>query len=1183
MMSREWTDAQQNAIDSRDGSILVSAAAGSGKTAVLVERVIKRITDDKKRTNIEKILVVTFTKAAAGEMLQRISKSLNELIEKNPKDSFLKRQKMFLPNANISTIDSFCNQIVKENCQLLDIVPDFKMLNENELKLLQSEIVTEVLDEIYSENTPEINALLELFNNGRSDFNLIQSIFSIYNFSISSANPEKWIKDHFAYYFEDVPVEKTVWGRFSLNRVREILEYLIIKCDKILLDGGDDNKVGVTARNSISSAYTQMKYAAELIDNGGKWDEIRQIVNNLAVGGFGRFKEDEKDDHYFDIQGRTAALKKDFAALAKIMTCDSEDFSKDIENLRPVMKAFEDCVLRFSSKLAKAKKEKNSYDFADILHMALKLLITYDENGNPQKTPLAIEMSELYDEILIDEFQDTNEAQDTLFNAISKNSENLFMVGDVKQSIYGFRQAMPEIFMGYKDRYEVYDKETKNYPAKIILDKNFRSRKGIVDGVNFFFDYLMTRKLGEIDYKNGDQLIFGASFSETDNKDVYLHIVNGTDSRKSNFHEEVQYVGEKIKELVESKMTVGNKEKERELRYSDICILMRNLKSKAQEVSRAFSEMGIPVRVEKKTGFFDNSEIVTMISLLNVIDNPVQDVPLVSVMLSPLFPFNEDDLAQMRCDDRKGSIYDLLKANYNKNDNVKHFLDTIYQLRMLSVTHSVGELIRRVFEITAYDSVVGAMNNGEKRVLNLQLLINYADEFEKNGGHGLSGFIRYVDKLRKNNFDLKESNLVNENDNAVQLITIHGSKGLEYPVVFIMSTGDYFGGGSFGGEKTVVERSMGLGTVCYDNDRNLEYKTQPYSTIKLKKDLDELNEEMRIYYVAMTRAREKLYITGNLYKAESKIKEIYDRFYTGDEDNSVALSMANSFLQWAILAAIRHPDAIRIRKDSGIINDISKLTESKIDFQIVYPSYNETKEGVTETEKAPVDNDLLATIKEKVSYTYPYAEYTRTAIKYSASRIDKENESLYIATESPAFLGKDELTPAQRGTLLHRFMEKCDFNSAKENVENEILRLTDNGVFTKTEADSINIKSIKKFFESDLYKRINSADDFVREKEFTMSVSLSFIRDDLKGEGADETVVVQGIIDGLIINGNKGEIVDYKTDKVQSEDELCEKYREQMRVYKTAVEECFGLIDVTVTLYSFSLSKEISVKLEKNT
>lgn len=1174
MMSREWTTAQQNAINSRNGSILVSAAAGSGKTAVLVERVIQRITDKKNPTNVENILVVTFTKAAAGEMSERISKSLAELIKENPNDSFLKRQKMFLPSANISTIDSFCNQIVKENCQLLDIVPDFTMLDQNELKLLENDVVTEVLEEVYSENTPDSNALLELFTNGRSDYNLINSILKIYNFSISSANPQKWLEDHFAYYFEDVSVEHTIWGEYCLERVKSILEYIITKCEKILIDGGDDNKVGLTARESILGALTQMKYAVDLINDGGKWDEIKNLVSGLKIETFGSFKTAEKDEHYYEIQGRCMALKKDFESVAKIMSCYSDDFKSDIEYLKPVMSAFKKCVMQFSSRLAEVKKEKNAYDFSDILHMALKLLVKEDADGNLHKTPLAVEMSQKYDEILIDEFQDTNEAQDALFNAISKDSNNLFMVGDVKQSIYVFRQAMPEIFMGYKDRYVDYDKDLDNYPAKIILDKNFRSRKGIVEGVNYFFDFLMTRKMGEIDYKNGDQLVYGASFSETDNKDVHVHIVSGTKSRGSNFSEEIKYVGKTIKELVESGMTIGNKDKERPVKYSDICILMRNLRGKAEETVRGLAEMGVPAHYEKKNGFFDNSEIVTMISLLNIIDNPVQDVPLVSVMLSPMFPFNESDLARMRCGDRKGSIYDLLKGNYNTDDKVKYFLDTIYQLRMLSVTLGVGELIRRVFEITAYDSVVGAMDDGEKRVLNLQLLINYAENFEANGGHGLPGFIRYVDKLRKNNFDLNESSLISENDDAVRLTTIHSSKGLEYPVVFIMNTADLFGGR--GGEKTIVDRTMGIGTVCYDKERNIEFKTQPYATVKLKNYLDELNEEIRIHYVAMTRAREKLYITGNLYNPEKKIKEIYDRFYTGNEDNSVALSLAGSFLQWTILTMLQHPCAEQIRKDTGIMNCIQRNTDSNIDFQIVLPPELAEPEETKEVEKAPVDETILKSINEKVSYVYPYAEIAGTPIKYSASRVDEQTETLYIATESPAFMDKDELTPAQRGTLAHRFMEKCDFALASENVQNEIARLENEGVFTQLEAESISTSSIIKFFNSDLYKRIENAEVFAREKEFTMTVPLSFIRN---SQAEDERVVVQGIIDGLIINGNKGEIVDYKTDRVETQEELCDRYREQMRVYKKAAEECFGLDEVKVTLYSFSLSKEISLKL----
>ena len=1176
-MSREWTDAQRKAINSRNGSVLVSAAAGSGKTAVLVERVIQRIIDKNNPTNVENILVVTFTKAAAGEMLERISKSLDDLIKENPTDTFLKRQKMFLPSANICTIDSFCNKVVKDNCQLLDVSPDFTMLEQNELSLLENDIVNEILEEIYGENTPDSNALLELFSNGRNDINLISSIFKIYKFSVSSANPDKWIEDHFAYYFENVPVEQTVWGKYSLDRVKSILEYILTKCDKILIDAGDDNKVGITARESIIDAVAGVKYALDLINKGGKWDDIKNSIDNLSTNGFGRFKATEKDELYYEISGRTKALDKDFASVKSIMTCYSEDFKKDIEYLRPIMTAFKSCVLKFASRLEEVKKEKNAYDYADILHMALNLLVSENPDGTYSKTPLAAEMSEKYDEILIDEFQDTNEAQDTLFNAISKSGSNMFMVGDVKQSIYRFRHAMPEIFMGYKDRYPDYDEKADNYPAKIMLDKNFRSRQGIVEGVNFFFDFLMTRKMGDIDYKNGDGLVSGADFSETDNKDVYLHIVEGFNSRKSNFDAEIAYVGKTIKDLVESGMTVGNSGKERPLKYSDICILSRKLSSKAENIVRGLAQMGVPAHFEKKMGFFENPEILTMISLLNVIDNPVQDVPLISVMLSPMFPFTEDDLARMRCQNRKGSISALLKENYETDNTVKYFLDTIYQLRMLSVTLGVGELIRRALEITSYDSVVGAMENGEKHILNLQLLIDYAEKFEANGGHGLSGFIRYVDKLRKNQFDLDESTLVSENDDAVRLMTIHGSKGLEYPVVFVMDCTENFGGRA--GAKTIVDRTMGIGTICYDKERNIEFKTQPYATVKLKNQLEELSEEVRIYYVAMTRAREKLYITGNLYKPESKIKEIYDRFYTGDEQTDVALSLASNFLQWSILTAIQHPSAYEMRKELGIMNCNSRTTNSKNDCAIVQAPVFEEISEIEEVEKAPFDMLILDTINKKVNYKYPYADFASMPIKYSASRVDENAGVLYVATENPAFMGKDELTPAQRGTLAHKFLEKCDFTFAEENVENEIARLKNEGVFTENEADAINITSIKNFIASDLFKRIKSAEKFIREKQFTMTAPLSFVRKDLPEGAEKESVVLQGIMDGLIINGNTGEIIDYKTDRVETEEELCDRYREQMRVYKAAAEQCFGLENVTVTLYSFSLSKEISIKL----
>ena len=464
-MSREWTPAQQNAIDSRNGTVLVSAAAGSGKTAVLVQRVIERLTDKKNPTPVENLLIVTFTKAAAAEMRERISKELAKLIEKKPSDSFLKRQRMFLPNASICTMDSFCSRLVKENFQNLDIQPDFTLMSDNEHEMLKKEIVAQVLDEIYNNPSTEDSALLELFSNGRNDENLIKSILSIYEFSMAAPYPEKWIDEHFAFYFEDIPVEQSIWGKYALQKLHSVLSYIKTKIDKIILDSGD-GKVGAYARSSLEPVYFDVERALELIENGGAWDEIKFIVDNLKFGKTIRFNADEKDDLFFEISERRDTIKEkygDFDLARKIMTCTSAEFYEDMEYLRPIMQSFKNCVLNFSNRLLEVKKEKNSYYFSDVLHMTLSLLVAPNENGEMKRSELALELADTFDEILIDEFQDTNEAQNFLFDAISKDSKNKFMVGDIKQSIYRFRQANPEIFLRFKEIFE--DFTGANYPA----------------------------------------------------------------------------------------------------------------------------------------------------------------------------------------------------------------------------------------------------------------------------------------------------------------------------------------------------------------------------------------------------------------------------------------------------------------------------------------------------------------------------------------------------------------------------------------------------------------------------------------------------------------------------------------------------------------------------------------------
>ncbi len=1169
-MARIWTEAQKQAIDARKGTVLVSAAAGSGKTAVLVERVIKIITDESNPVDVEKLLVVTYTKAAAAEMKERISARLSELIQEQPLNRYLKRQKMYLPNARISTMDSFCGKLVKENFDKAGVIPDFKMLSEVEHNIMKREVINQVLEDLYNLPQEETEAFLSLFTNGKNDENLISSILSMYDFAMASQNPVQWIEKSFAEYFDDKLPCETEWGKFCLNRIAEILEYVKIKAADILEDAPEGTSLFGALNNDITPLIASVDDVLEKIYHSPeKWDEIRNDIDLLKFSNFPRIPKDEKDDCYEELKARRDSIKKYLSFAQSVIVCSEKEFYEDICYLRPVVLVLKKCILEFMTLLDNRKKEKGTYYFSDIIHIALKLLIDFKEDGSYEKTPLANELSENFEEILIDEFQDTNEAQDTLFSVLSKDNTNKFMVGDVKQSIYRFRQAMPEIFMNYKESFSVFD--GKNYPATINLDKNFRSRDGIVEGINFFFDFLMTKKSCGIDYKKGEQLVFGGNYDTSDKADVSVHIVETDVTRKTDLVAEAHHIGNIIKELVESGELIGKKGEEHPVRYSDICILLRAVKDQAAVVAKELIGMGIPAYFQKKSGFFESREIVTMFSMLKVIDNPVQDIPLVSVMLSPMFPFTEDDLAVYRSKMRKGSFYSVIKNQYGTDKKVKDFLDLLTSLRALSVTMDVGSLIRRVLEITSYDSIAGAMDNGEKRILNLERLINYAENYEANGGSGLTGFIRYLDKIRNNNNDLEGASDISENDDVVRIMSIHKSKGLEFPIVFLANCCYSFTGKER--NKVKINRNLGPGIPRLINELNKDFPTLPLNSVKLCEARENTAELIRLLYVAMTRAEEKLYLVGSLNNTEKKILDLYYDYYGSFTDCSVPLSMCNSFMQWILLAMMNHPSM----NFTGMINCPKNYKSTHINFGIF-----EKNLSVAETDKKTKnyqsDKDLLEIIKEKASYRYPYAELSGISVKYAASSMDREIQLDYITAENPAFAGAGELTPSQRGTVNHKFMEICDFAASGENLDAEIQRLTDVGKLTSHEAEAINRTAVRKFFSSALYSRIIGSEKFIREQEFTMELPISRIIGSFS-DSEHESVIVQGVMDGLIVNGKNGEIVDYKTDRVSSAEELCERYKEQMKIYKMAAEECFGLENVTVSLYSFHLSEEISLKL----
>ncbi len=1174
-MARKWTDAQKQAIESRNGTVLVSAAAGSGKTAVLVERVIEYITDEKNPVDIEKLLVVTFTKAAATEMKERISKRLGELIYEQPENQYLKRQKMYLPNAQISTMDSFCSKLVKENFEKADVAPDFTMMSGVEHEILKRDVAGEVLEEIYSLPANETDSFLRLFSNGRNDEGLIGAILSLYEFAMASQNPLNWVETAFSDYFDNLPIHRTKWGEYCLNHLAKVLDYIRLKAKDIIDDAPENSNLSGAFTNDLTPVISSVEQILKMIENTPeKWDEIKAHTESLKFNKIPTVPKDEKDCIYDELKARRDSIKGYLGTASSILICTEDEYREDIEYLRPIMSVLKKCTVRFMELLDERKHENNTYYFSDILHLALKILVEFNDDGTYTKTTLAQELSDNFAEILIDEFQDTNEAQDTLFSVISDNNENKFMVGDVKQSIYRFRQAMPQIFMGYKDSFNEFSGE--NYPATIGLDKNFRSREGIVKGVNFFFDFLMTRNTCGIDYCRGEQLAFGGNYDTTDSADVSVHIIDTDNKKGTDLVAEARHIGAIINDLVSSGVLVGKKDEQRPIEYRDICILMKAVKDKAPVVARELSAMGIPAHFQKQGGFFESREIVTLLSMLKIIDNPVQDVPLVSVMLSPLFPFTEDDLAKYRCNERHGTFYNVIKKHYDSDEKIKDFMDLLSVLRTLSVTMDVGSLIRRVLEITSYNSIVGAMDNGEKRVLNIELLINYAENYEAMGGSGLSGFIRYLEKIRKYDKNIDGVNELSENDNVVRIMTIHKSKGLEFPVVFLANCSSAFNRTDF--SKVKINRNLGVGTSRYFPDIHKDITTLPVNTIRLYDNEEDSAEQIRALYVAMTRAEEKLYLVGTMYNPEKKIADLYYSCYGNFTDNTVPVLSCGNYTQWILLAMMNHPSL----DYDFLINRCKRPDSPHIDFG-VFEKIQDVEEIEQEEETFECDDEILSTVSERLSYQYPYSAVADIPVKYAASAVKSDHNFKYLASENPGFYGAGDFTPAQRGTLTHKFMEICDFEKAYHNLDEEICRVVNENLLTQKEADALKTDSIRAFFKSDVYKRINNADKYLREQEFSMFIPISQVNENVPDIAKDETVIVQGIMDGLVVNGKSGEIIDYKTDRVDTLEELCERYKEQMSIYKKAAEECFGLQNITVTLYSFHLSKEISVKVEKNT
>lgn len=1160
----KWTPQQNNAINARGRNILVSAAAGSGKTAVLVERVIKKITDSENPVDIDKLLIVTFTNNAASEMKFRITKSLKEILRNEPFNQNAQRQLNLMPNAKICTIDSFCINLVRENFFELGINQDFTNLDENEASLLEDEIISNLTDELFENNDEEFIKLVEQFNTPGNEKPFINAVKKVRRFIYAQPFPYSWAYKMSELYNSNTAFENSKWFEYIKNEA----DYLISIAKKCvsnnisLLNQIDDSKLNEKFENLFLNDKSLIDNVSDLLNTS--WDDLVK----LGVPSFARLVSTAKLDEELasEIKANrntyTNIIKKEIPAF---FICSKEDYVKSLNTLYPIIKKLIDFVKIVDARLMVEKNERNSYSFSDTEHFAINLLFTPDGDKIIKKE-LADRLSAEFEEILVDEYQDTNEAQDLLFAYLS-NGHNLFTVGDVKQSIYRFRLAMPNIFNSRRKLYTDYNPNDNEKSSKIILDKNFRSSKGICEYVNFIFSKVMSERVGELDYNAQNRLNFGANYKKNDIPSAQIHILDGAKGEETDTREAMQ-IAKLIRKKIDSKEQIKDGDEYRDIRYSDFAILFRSMKNHVDSYVEVFTDMSIPVQCDNSSNLFENNEIKLILSLLRTIDNPTKDISLLSTMMSPVYAFLADELAQIRIENKRKNFY--FSVVNSQNEKVLNFLEDIKNLKKLSVTMSVSNFIRYLVEDKGIVAFINAMGNGEQRYQNILALISFAQKFDSGVNIGLTSFIRYIDKIIDTDKGIDSKSIVSGKDDAVTIMTVHHSKGLEFPICILAGAARSYNTGELT-ENLLINTVYGFGLKVHNEERMYNIQSIPYSVIKSKSANELMSENLRVLYVAMTRAKEQFITFVSCQNIERKMQTLYSKLIDG-EITPYAVKSCKSDADIILLCSLFHQNAGQLRELAGC-----RLFANPADFDmsIDIDKSESFEEDEIKLEKAEYQESTVKEIADKLSYKYDYLPLSNVTSKMTASSLDDSDTNFeYITSSKPAFMNKAEMTPAMRGTAMHTFMQFCNYNFAKDNLDEEIENLVSGGFITEEQGKSLDKKRLASFFNSSLAKRMFNSDKIYRE----IKVSTFLSANEVYGIDFDDKILVQGIADCVFEESGQLVLVDYKTDRVKDENELLERYKKQLTFYKYAIEKTLKMPVKEVMLYSFYLEKECIYK-----
>lgn len=1348
MSSPKWTQEQQNVIDSRGGNLLVAAAAGSGKTAVLVERIIQMILNSDLKIDIDKLLVVTFTNAAASEMRERIGDAISKKLDENPEDEHLQDQLVLLNKASITTIHSFCLEVIKSNFHKINLDPNFRIGDETECSLMKLEAIDETFDILYEQNDEEFCYLVDCYAEKRGDSNLQNLILSIYSFVMASPYPKVWLKESAEDFniTDDFDFATSKWAKAILETVKIQMEGIEKSLCKAIEDVYGIDEL-VTFTDKLKIEYEKIKEILYACDTS--WSDAYRQISSMTFENYAKgVKRIPKDAPSYIKEEKDKAkkirdnAKKSIEKIkASVFNKNYDDLKDEIKFLYPIVKSLSDVVLMFEQIYSQKKRDKGIIDFNDIEHFALQILTETDENGDfvfdeeGKNIPsdIALEYREKFYEIFIDEYQDSNQVQEVILSTIAKQKEpNRFMVGDVKQSIYRFRQAKPEIFL---QKYATYDTDLSSKYKKIMLYKNFRSRKEVVDSVNYIFEHIMSKNLGEIDYNEEEKLNLGANFEEVEEEKIILggateiHLMEkkvpevedpdeeeeeGEDLDASQI--EARMVGKIIRDIMRPNengeiMQVFDKKLEtyRNVEYKDIVILLRATSAWAPVFAEELINMDIPTYADMGQGYFETMEIQVIMSFLKVIDNPMQDIPLIAILRSPIYGFTPEDFIDIRITDKKVSFYEAMRMfvgekidlsneeeqdiaedeisddigneiidvnineensyvdadmdDYYQNINyedfeyeneefiyndevmyesyisenveddliyeinsniegdeesqkselelkVRRFLDDLKELQEKSMYMSTDEFLWYIYTNSGYYAYCGALPGGSQRQANLRILFERAKQFEETSFKGIFNFINFISKLKKSNSDMGSAKTLGENANVVRIMSIHKSKGLEFPIVICSGMGRNFNTMDFR-KDVLYHHELGYGPQIVDFERRISYPSIAKEALKCKINIENISEEMRILYVALTRAKEKLIITSSIKDIEQNMHKWSSNISTEKMVSKYDILNGKNYMDWMMPAIIKHKDLEDIRETYNLSTSISMEDESKwsvktwnrddIDFE------KHEKEGIREVlntmDLSQHDTEYYEQIEKKLNFEYPYLGVVKKAASISVTEIKKRQEEyeeqedslgLYkhkTTLKKPKFLSEsqksEKITGARRGTIVHLIMEVLDFE--KVNTESEIKAqiqdLVKRRIITEKESQVLSPRKIMRFFKSPIAKRMLSSKFVKREQKIYTQIKMNdiYLNDEIFKNNREtyenESVMLRGVIDLYFEEDDGLVILDYKTDFVDENNkkEIIHKYKKQIEIYADVLSKLTGKKVKEKYLYLFGIDEQVKV------